>query len=91
MSELADEVRKMCLNLSDRAFDPVAKDIVRKWSPEPTAAQVLEALDMCVHGSLCSSFEIKVLHMLYEQACKAEGKTHDQVASEATWRLRARR
>jgi hypothetical protein len=86
MNELANHVREMCFKLSDRTFDPVAKDTVRKWSPEPTALEVLETLDMCIHGSLCSSFEIKVLTMLYDQLLKAEGKTHEQVATDASWR-----
>jgi len=76
----------MCLKLSDRAFDPVAKDTVRQWSPEPTALEVLETLDLCINGSLCSSFEIKVLTMLYDMAREAEGKTHEQVAAVAPWR-----
>ena len=86
MSELADQVRTMCLNLSERAFDPVAKDTVRKWSPEPTALEVLETLDLCINGSLCSSFEVTVLTTLYDLTREAEGKTHEQVAAVAPWR-----
>ncbi len=85
-NELAAHVREMCLTLSDRVFDPVAKATVRKWSSEPTALEILETLDLCINGSLCSSFEIKVLTMLYDMTREAEGKTHDQVAAVAPWR-----
>lgn len=60
----------MLLNLSDRQFDPVAKDMLRKLLNEAESDADMrdglkKVLDVCVHGSLCSDFEIRVLDLAW--------------------------
>lgn len=88
MAHFSDEIVQSLLQLSDRAFDKAAKDMIRTWDSPPKAAQILEVLDMCVHGSLCSGFEIKVLEFLLVHALKEEGRTYNEVAEQGnqTWR-----
>lgn len=74
MSDLAFAIKDLCLKLSDKAFDPVAKESVKEWPEKVTAADVKKTLDLCVNGSLCSSFEILALDMLYRDLKEAEDK-----------------
>lgn len=60
------------LKLSDRSFDPIAKDKLRNLleterTDEEMRVGVKELLDMCVHGSLCSDFEILVLDFIWKE------------------------
>lgn len=71
---------------SDRELDPKMHPKIRAWSDPPTALQILEVLDACIHGALASGFVIKSLQRLYERACSDEGTTHEAVASVAPWR-----
>ncbi len=63
--------------------------LIRKWDDPATAAQILEVLDYCIHGSLASGFVVSTLQVIYDIACKREGVTHDQVASTAMHRNQA--
>lgn len=74
------------LTAPDSQLDGVVRPFIEKWKAPPKAAEVLEVLDLCIHDSLASGLVIKLLHMLYDEACKAEGTTHDEVAATATWR-----
>lgn len=58
----------MLLNLSDRQFDPIAKDELRSVLSKPDEEMrdgLKRLLDMCVNGSLCSDFEIRVLDLAW--------------------------
>ena len=82
----SDDIREALCAAPDSQLDAAMFPLIRKWDDPPTALQVLEVLDACVHGSLASSFVIKVLDGLYAVACKREGVTHDQVVARASWR-----
>ena len=64
-----DEILNTLLKMSDQQFDSMAKDSVRKIignTNENALVPILYLLDDCVHGSLCSNFEIKVLNLIYD-------------------------
>ena len=67
-----DKILNGLLQLSDRQFDPHAKEGVKKIigmkDNEEARKEILFLLDECVFGSLCSDFEIRVLDILYRQA-----------------------
>ena len=68
---MRDEILDGLLHLSDRQFDPLAKEQVRGLiglSDEDVRKPLLFLIDDCVHASLSSAFEIKVLDELYRRA-----------------------
>jgi hypothetical protein len=83
MSDLSD----LLLASSERQIDRCMHPLIRKWDePEPSARQILEVLDHCIHGSLASGFVVAALQALYDVACKREGTTHEEVVKDAPWR-----
>lgn len=72
--------------LSDRDFDPIAKNLVKKWSTPAKSIQVLEVLDICIFSSLTSNFYITILTILYHMCLKNEGVTHSDLQKLAVWR-----
>lgn len=75
------EIIDLLKTASDSQLDASMKPLIEKWSDPPTAIQVLEVLDYCIHGSLASGFVVKVLQMLYEGRLEAEGTTHEEVVA----------
>ncbi len=82
MSEVID----MLMDAPDGQLDAAMKPLIQKWSDPPTAYDVLEVLDHCIHGSLASGLAIQVLQMLYEGACERDGLLHEDVVKHAIWR-----
>jgi len=80
------DIRDIFLKMSDQGFDPLAKKLVREWSPQPTALEILKTLDACIFSSLCSSLEITAMGFLFDHALKLEGTTKEEVFKLATWR-----
>lgn len=80
------ELAAMLLKAPDREIDAQMKPLIEKWSDPPTALQVLEVLDYCIHGALASGFVVAALQVVYDIRCKEENTTHDEVAKLATWR-----
>lgn len=63
------------------------KNIIReKWDDEPTAIQILEALDHCIYWGAASGFVVSGLNIMLEHAMKREGLTLDVLVEEAVWR-----
>lgn len=77
---------KLLLEAPDNQLDKAMKPYIEKWSDPPTPIQVLEVLDLCINGSLCSGLVVTVLQVTYEGACKDTGTTHEEVVKLATWR-----
>lgn len=71
---------------SDSMLDASMHPLIRKWDEEPTAIQILEVLDHCIHGALASGFVVKALQVAYDLACIRESTTHEEVVKLATWR-----
>lgn len=65
----------------------VIKNIIReKWDDEPSAIQILEVVDHCVYWGASSDFVVTALNAYMHIALKNEGKTYEQLVTEATWR-----
>lgn len=82
MKEIVDHL----LKAPDSQLDACMKPLIEKWGNPPTALQILEVTDHCIHGSLASGFVVALLQTLYDMQCKAEGTTHAEVVKQATWR-----
>lgn len=80
------ELAAYLLQAPDSQLDAQMKPLIEKWSDPPTALQVLEVLDYCIHGALASGFVVTALQAVYDIRCKEESTTHDDVAKLATWR-----
>lgn len=78
--------KEVFLTAPDHQLDAQMKALVEKWSEPPTAIQILEVLDHCIHGALASGLVVKLLQMFYSDTLKAEGKTHEDMVKLATWR-----
>lgn len=83
-----DELRELLLGAPDGALDACMHPLIRAWDHPPTALQVLEVVDHCVHSALASGLILRVLQAFYDERVAAEGTTHDAVAALATWRHR---
>lgn len=88
MSEEKQRVADIFCSMSDREIDPAMHPLLKKWDEPPTAVQVLEVLDECIHGALASGFVVKALQVIYEMACQRENKSHEDIVKLATWRDR---
>ena len=77
------EIVQLLLVSPDDMLEASAVEMIKKWSPEPTS---LETLDKSIYYALGSGIAIMGLQELYRQACKAEGKTHEDNVSHAHWR-----
>jgi hypothetical protein len=82
------ELATILLAFSDAQLDAAMHPLIKAWDKEPTALQILEVLDHCIHGALASSFVVSALQAYYELALKREGKKHEDMVPLATWRDR---
>lgn len=82
-----NEIASYLMKAPDSQLDAAMKPKIAAWSDPPTALQILEVLDACIHGSLASGFVVRLLQMMYDDARKTEGKTHEEIAKDATWRV----
>ena len=80
------ELVAMLLQLPDHMLDACMKPRIEKWSTPPTALQILEVLDHCIHGALASGMIIALLQLNYKDTCDREGTTHETLVPLATWR-----
>lgn len=83
---MGDAIRDLLIKMSDGQIDASMHPLLEKWNEPPTALQVLEVLDKCIHGSLASGFVVTVLRAAYGQALAREETTHEIVVQGATWR-----
>jgi len=80
-------LKEIFLQRSDEALDPIAKTLIRQWDePMPTALQLLEVLDACVNGGLCSGLEITAMDLFLQNQLKEEGISMTTLLERATWR-----
>jgi len=80
------EITKLLLEAPDSWLDRCVMPLICTWEGKPSAIQLLELLDRCIHGALASDTMVLVLQMFYNQALKDEGLTHEQLVPQATWR-----
>lgn len=77
---------KLLLQSSDYALDGQLKALIRGWSNPPKAIEVLEVVDLGIHGARATGIVIASLQALYDQQCAAECTSHEEVVKRATWR-----
>ena len=79
--------KEVWLEAPEEQMSSSIKNIIReKWHDEPTAIQILEAVDHCVHWGASSDFVVTALNTYMHAALKSEGKTYEQLVTEAVWR-----
>lgn len=79
-------LRDLLLAAPDGHLDRSLFPLIRGWSTPPSAVQVLEVIDACVHSGLASSFVMESLIAEYDLRRAHEGLSHDDVVARATWR-----
>lgn len=82
------DIAEMLMQMSDNQLDAQMKPYIVKWNNPPSALQVLEVLDYCIHGALASGFVVATLQTIYDLRCKEENTTHEEVVKLATWRTK---
>lgn len=79
--------KEIWLEAPEEQLDNSIKNIIReRWDDDPTALQILEAVDHCVYWGASSDFVVTALNAYMHAALKREGKTFEQLTTEATWR-----
>lgn len=81
-----NELKQLLLQAPDSELDSCMFPLIEKWNDTPTAIQVMEVLDHCVHSALASGFVIALLETMVETALKEENLTRDQLIEKAIWR-----
>jgi hypothetical protein len=79
-------IKQALLVAPERQLDESMKALIRNWSDTPKAIEILEVLDLVIHGSLGSRVVRAALEVVYDDACKKEGTTSAEVSKLATWR-----
>jgi len=80
------EITQELLKAPESQLAASMKPLIEKWSDPPSAIEILEVLDHCVYASLASGFVVTLLQILYDDQCKKENTTHEEVIKNATWR-----
>ncbi len=76
----------MLLSAPDRTLDASMFPLIEKWSDPPLSIEILEVLDKCIYGALCSNWIVILLQGQYDDACNREGIAHEDNIPFATWR-----
>jgi hypothetical protein len=83
-------MKDMLLMAPDSQLDASMFPLIQKWDePDPTALQLLEVIDNCIHGALSSGTVLMILQGYLDQRLEAEGKTLEDILPDATWRNRS--
>ena len=78
-------IRDMLLVAPEGQMDEPLKDIIRKFDVEPTAVQLLEALDNATYFASASGFVVSVLATLFEK--KPQGEKDEAIKyANLNWR-----
>ena len=80
------EIVKLLLSAPDESLDESAKVMIRLWDDVPTAVQILKVLDISIYAALGSGTAITVMQVMYKEALKNEGTTHEEIVKLAYWR-----
>jgi len=83
---LDEGLRELLLEAPDTQLDASMKPLIEKWDNPAKARQILEVLDHCIFSALASGLIVTSLELLYQEACEAEGTTHEEVIKDAPWR-----
>lgn len=84
---MAGNMKEAFLSAPAEQIDQNVRDIITKWDDtDPTSLQVLEAIDIAIHGSNASGLAVGLMQQYYDRLLKKEGKTHEDNVPLATWR-----
>jgi hypothetical protein len=81
-----NNLKQLLLEAPDSQLDAQMKPLIKKWSDSPAPIEILEVLDLCIHAGLASGVVVNVLQILYDDACKSNNTTHEEVVKLAIWR-----
>lgn len=82
-----DTFKQLMLEAPPTHLDPtIVALIAAEWDDEPTAIQVLKALDFAIHGGMSSDFATYCLETFLIQRMEIEQLTEEQLIEQATWR-----
>jgi hypothetical protein len=79
-------MKEILLQAPDNQLDASMHPLISKWSDPPKAIEILEVLDKCIFGSLASGIIVSFLQIIYNDACKSENISNEDVVKLATWR-----
>lgn len=82
------DMKALLLEAPDGQLDANLKPLIQKWETPTKAIQILEVLDMAVHGGGASGFTVRLLQMLYDTALTNETTTHEEIVKLAVWRTK---
>jgi len=80
------EVLEALANGRSEHIDPRMAREIESWKGNPTALQLLHALDMGARYALASDFVLKTLDAIWLIKLREEGATPEQVIAQAEWR-----
>ena len=81
-------LKEQMLAAPEEQLSQPAKDlIIQIWDDNPTAIQLLEAMDWIVYYSLASDFTVSVLDIYLTAALKREEISYEELLPLATWRI----
>ena len=83
---MAATLKTLLLTAPDSQLDASMVELVKLWNDPPSALQVLEVLDLSIHGGLASKVVILSLEMAFEAALAREGMPIQELVQYATWR-----
>jgi hypothetical protein len=80
------EIIEYLLKVPDAQLDYRMKLFIQRWSDPATPIQILEVLDLCIHEALASGYVVSELQILYDDSCKANNVSHEDIIKDAIWR-----
>ena len=82
-----NSLKQHLLTAPESQLDPaMRKYIEAEWQAEPSALQILEVLDKCIHFGLASGLVIMLLESMLNAAVQRERTDMAALEARATWR-----
>lgn len=86
---MSGNMKEAFLSAPADQIDQIVRDAIEKWDDvDPTSLQVLEAIDIAIHGANASDLAVGLMQQFYDTLLKKEGKTHEDNVPLATWRTK---
>ena len=79
-------LRALLLEAPDTQLDKNMQPLILKWNNPPSAIQILEVLDHCVHSALASSVVIILLQEQLRNQLVTENISREELNKQAHWR-----
>lgn len=80
-------LKEHLITAPDTQLDQAMREYIKEhWKNEPTALEILEVLDKCVHFALASGLVVMILETMLQTAMKNEHTSMPELEARATWR-----